>query len=56
MKLELNIFLGEINDHERLWQSSDSQIAVLESLNFDLEKSWKKINEKLRGPYYMAAT
>ena len=39
MKLELSIFLEEINDHKRLRQSSHSQIAVVENRNFDLEKS-----------------
>ena len=45
MKLELSIFLEEINDHEWLWQSSHSQITVLENSNVDLEKSWKSSGE-----------
>ena len=46
MKLEFSI---EINDHERhewQWQSSDSQITVLENLYFDLEKSWKSTGKR----------
>ena len=38
MKLELSIFLEEINNNKRLRQSSHLQITLLENRNFDLEK------------------
>ena len=53
MKLELSIFLIEINDHERherLWKSSGSQITVLENLNRPFSRRRHlKFETRLRG-------
>ena len=46
MKLDLNIEINYYERHERLWQSSDSQITVLENLYFGLEKSWKSTGKR----------
>ena len=46
INLELSIEINDHERHERLWQFSDSQIIVLENLNFDLEKSWKSTEKR----------